>query len=80
MFNFFKKKTTQGTKTVFKLSGLHCSSCGLSIDNNLEEIDGVFESKTNYARAEAVVYFDPTKTTEKALKKAISESGYQVLD
>ncbi len=80
MFNLFKKKTIQGTKAIFKLSGLHCSSCALSIDNTLEEIDGVIETKTNYAKAEAIVYFDSKKTSPEALKKAIIGAGYQVLD
>lgn len=80
MFNIFKKKQSQGTKAVFKLSGLHCSSCGLSIDNALEEVDGVMQSATSYAKAESVVYFDPEKTNKKALKKAIQKAGYQVLD
>ncbi len=80
MFNLFKKKQPQGTKVTFKLSGLHCSSCGLSIDNALEEVDGVIESTTSYAKAESVVYFDKEKTDLKSLKKAIQKVGYQVLD
>jgi len=80
MFNIFKKRTQPGTKIVFKLSGLHCSSCGISIDNALEEIDGVFESKTSYSKAESVVYFDANKTNEKTLKRAIQGAGYQVVD
>lgn len=80
MFDLFKKKQPQGTKAVFKLSGLHCSSCGLSIDNALEEVDGVAASTTSYAKAESVIYFDPDKTDLKSLKKAIQKAGYQVLD
>lgn len=80
MFNLFKKKQPQGTKAVFRLSGLHCSSCGLSIDNALEEVDGVMQSATNYAKAESVIYFDEEKTDLKNLKKTIQKAGYQVLD
>lgn len=80
MFNIFKKKQPQGTRAVFKLSGLHCSSCGLSIDNALEEVDGVTQSATSYAKAESIIYFDPKKTDLKSLKKAIQNAGYQVLD
>lgn len=80
MFNLFKKKQPQGTKAVFKLSGLHCSSCGLSIDNALEEVDGVMQSATSYAKAESVIYFDPDRTDLKSLKKTIQKAGYQVLD
>ncbi len=69
MFNFFKKKNKQGTKVIFKLSGLHCSSCGISIDNALEETEGVIESSTSYAKAESTIYFDSSKTDEKSSKK-----------
>lgn len=80
MFNLFKKEDKNGTRIVFKLSGLHCSSCALSIDNTLEEIDGVFEAKTSYSKAKTVVYFDLNKTNEKSLKRAIQGAGYQVVD
>lgn len=80
MFNIFKKKQPQGTKVTFKLSGLHCSSCGLSIDNALEEVDGVIQSATSYAKAESVIYFDEEKTNLQSLKKTIQKAGYQVLD
>jgi P-type Cu+ transporter len=78
MFNIFKKKAMQGEKVVFKLSGLHCASCAMSIDNALEEVEGVHESKTSFAKTEAVVHFDPQKTNHEELKRAIQGAGYQV--
>lgn len=80
MLNLFKKKQEKGTKVIFKLSGLHCSSCGLSIDNALEEVDGVVQSATSYAKAESIVYFDQEKTNTKILKQTIQKAGYQVID
>jgi len=79
MFSLFKKKTIQGEDVVFKLSGLHCSSCAMSIDNALEEVDGVQEAVTSYAKAETKVSFDPKKTSHEELKRAIQGAGYQVL-
>lgn len=79
MFNFFKKKAAEGEQVAFKLSGLHCSSCAMSIDNTLEEIDGVLETSTSYAKAETKVHFDPQKTNQEELKRAIQGAGYQVL-
>lgn len=79
MLNLFKKKAIQGEKVVFKLSGLHCSSCGLSIDNALEEVDGVIEAATSYAKSETKVQFDPQKTNHEELKRAIQGAGYQVI-
>ncbi len=79
MLNLFKKKAAQGEQVVFKLSGLHCSSCAMSIDNALEEVDGVLETSTSYAKAETKVHFDPKKTNHDQLKRAIQGAGYQVI-
>ncbi len=79
MFNLFKKKSVAGEKITFKLSGLHCSSCAMSIDNALEEIPGVLETNTSFAKSETRVSFDPTKTNQEELKRAIQGAGYQVI-
>lgn len=54
MFNIFKKKKT-GEIITLKLSGLHCASCSLNIDGELEEVSGVISSNTSYARQESVL-------------------------
>jgi Cu+-exporting ATPase len=79
MFNLFKKKSAAGEKITFKLSGLHCSSCAMSIDNALEEIPGVLETSTSFAKAETRVNFDPKITNQEELKRAIQGAGYQVI-
>ncbi len=86
MFNFFKqwsngKKATndQLQTATFKLSGLHCSSCGLTIDNALEDLVGVREASTSYAKGEVRVLFDPKQVQSKQLKSAIQGAGYQVI-
>lgn len=50
----------------------------MSIDNALEEVDGVLETSTSYAKAETKVSFDPQKTSREELKNAIQGAGYQV--
>ncbi len=78
MFNLFKKKT-QGEKITFKLSGLHCTACSLTIDDELEGTPGVFSARTNYAKQDSVVSYDPTKVSPSALRAAITKLGYEVL-
>lgn len=75
MWNPFAKKTS-GTQVVFKLSGLHCVSCALNIDGELEDTPGVIASKTIYAKNRATVIYDPTKIDVEKLKKVISKLGY----
>lgn len=41
--------------------GMHCTSCAMNIDGELEDIKGVKESQTNYAKQQTEVTFDPEK-------------------
>jgi P-type Cu+ transporter len=66
-------------KTKLKLSGLHCTSCAVNIDLTVEDIPGVKNSDTNFAKSEAEVTFDPNLTDEKSIKTAIHNLGYQVV-
>lgn len=78
MFNIFKKKATGETITL-KLSGLHCASCSLNIDGELEEISGVVSSNTSYARQESVVTYDPALAKPDSFIKIIEGLGYKVV-
>lgn len=58
---------------------MHCSSCAMNIDNDLEEIDGVISAKTNYAKGETEVIFKEGRVNQSAVKKTIEKLGYKVL-
>lgn len=77
MFDFLRKKK-QGEKIVLQLDGMHCSSCSLNVDSVLEEIDGVYESNTSYAKQQTVAYIDPNKVNLQEIKSAITKLGYTV--
>lgn len=84
MFNLFKKKPTglpaqAGSTITLKLSGLHCSSCSLNIDGELEELPGVISSSTSYAKQESTITYDPKLTTPAHFKPVIEKLGYQVI-
>lgn len=78
MFNFFSKKSTANTESItLSLSGLHCTSCAVNIDLSLEDLDGVVNSKTNYAKSSATVDYEPGKTNTKRIITEIEKLGYQ---
>lgn len=79
MFDFFKRKPDQnvGEKLTLKLSGLHCTSCAVNIDLTLEDLPGIAESKTNYARSTAEVYYDPEKINQDKIITEIKKLGYR---
>ncbi len=78
MFNFFKSKKSGETITL-KLSGLHCSSCSLNIDGELEDLKGVISSNTSYAKQVSVINYDPELVDPMAFTEVIEGLGYQVL-
>jgi len=63
-------------KVIFKISGMHCTSCAMNIDGGLEDTDGVIESNTNYARQQTEVKFDADKVSENKIVEIIKEVGY----
>ncbi|KKR01025.1 MAG: hypothetical protein UT26_C0036G0004 [Microgenomates group bacterium GW2011_GWC1_39_12] len=63
------------TKTL-KLSGMHCVSCSMLIEGELEDI-GV-QAKANYAKQLVEVAFDEKKIAEEAIVAVIEKLGYTV--
>lgn len=65
-------------KKTFKIDGMHCTSCALSIDMDLEDLEGVISSKTSYAKQETEVEFDEEKLKVENIVKTIGDTGYKV--
>lgn len=65
------------TTRTFAIAGMHCTSCAMSIDWELEEIDGVAAAKTSYAKARTEVRFDPARVAEPELVAAIARAGFE---
>lgn len=59
--------------------GMHCTSCAMNIDGELEDTDGVKQSNTNYAKQETEVEFDEKKMSEEKIVEIIKAVGYAVL-
>lgn len=65
------------SRLTLTIDGMHCSSCALNIDFELEDLDGVHESKTHYAKQLTIVTFDPDKVQIDTMLKIIDDLGYQ---
>ena len=78
MFGFFEKKPSENTRRItLTLSGMHCTSCAVNIDLTLEDLPGVANSKTNYARSRATIDFEPEKIDPDTIISEISKLGYE---
>lgn len=65
------------TKAKLKVSGMHCASCALSIDDRLEELEGVRTASTSFRRGQTKLQFDEDKVDLAVVRSAIAELGYQ---
>ena len=66
-------------KKKFKIIDMHCTSCALTIDMDLEDLDGVTKAQTSYAKAECEVEFDSAKLELNILIETIKKSGYTAM-
>lgn len=64
-------------KKKFKIDGMHCSSCAMTIDFDLEDLEGVKSVKTSYAKQETEVEFEEGKVEVEQIIKHIGKIGYQ---
>ncbi len=55
----------------FRISGMNCATCTKILENALKNEPGVRDVVANYIIDAAVVEYDPTKTDEAALRKAV---------
>jgi len=64
-------------KKVFKIIGMHCTSCAMSIDGDLEDyVKGVKSAKTSYAKQECEVEFEEEIVMIEQIVKTIENAGY----
>jgi len=58
------------------VDGMTCSSCAVGVRTMLKHTEGIVYADASYERKDAVVKYDPTRTTEKKILAAITSFGY----
>ncbi len=66
-------------KTALDISGMHCASCALNIENRLKKQPGVKAANVNYALEKAQVEYDCSQCSEEDIKNAVKDAGYKVV-
>lgn len=64
-------------KVKLKIDGMHCTSCVMLIEGDLEDCNGVKCATCNYAKGECVVEADG-EIDESKIEKIITDDGYTV--
>jgi Cu+-exporting ATPase len=61
----------------FTVTGMHCTSCGILIDDTLEDdVPGITRSETNVRKGQTIVTAAEGVSAE-AIAAAIASAGYQ---
>ena len=66
--------------TTIAIKGMTCASCAGIIEDALSSLVGVYSAVVNLATERAVVRYDPEQVTLAAMKAAIVNAGYEVID
>lgn len=65
-------------KIKLKIEGMHCTSCAMNIDGDLEDnVPGVKSAKTSYAKQECEVEFEEEVVGIEQIIAQVKETGYQ---
>lgn len=60
-----------------RVEGMHCASCGMLIDDELEDLQGVLSSQTSVRKATTTVRVDRQRCEPQDVIAAITAVGYQ---
>jgi len=63
-------------KISLDITGMHCASCVMHIEEALQAVPGVRAAAVNLATEKAVVEVEPTQVQPEALIHAVEEAGY----
>lgn len=63
-------------KKKFKIEGMHCSSCALTIDMDLEDLEGIKKARTSYAKSELEIEFEQDKINDEQISETVKKAGY----
>lgn len=61
---------------VLAIKGMHCASCGMIIDDALEELPGVLRSQTDLRSETTTVHLDEGGADLAEVLDAIAREGY----
>ena len=73
-------RSSAGQVAYVTIKGMTCAGCEQHVKSELAKLSGVTKANVSYARGNAAVMFDPKQTSIDRIRKAVSVTGYQVVD
>ncbi len=66
-------------RAALRVSGMHCASCSLAVEEALAKDPAVRSARVNLAANTAEVDYDPNRTDLASLERAVTDAGYGVV-
>lgn len=66
-------------KERFRVRGMHCVGCVMTVEGALEDVLGVKAANANYAHQWVDVEYDEREVTDEQLVAAITAAGYEAI-
>src|SRR3989338_8572261 len=66
-------------KEVFKIRGMHCASCAMTIEKAVLKLPGIKLAQVNFAAETLLAEFDEKEADIKTLKDAVKNVGYELV-
>ena len=68
------------SEVTVSVGGMTCATCAQTIESSLMDLDGVYSAVVNLATERVTVRYDPDAVTLPAIKAAIVDAGYSILE
>ena len=65
-------------KLIIHITGLHCRSCEMLVEDKLSEIPEISRAKVNYKNGTAEIFYDSQKPNDQEVVEAIRSAGYDI--
>lgn len=62
------------------IKGMTCEACETHVNHEVNKLPGIIRSVASYEKKNALIQFDPSKTTVSQIIDAVHITGYKVID
>jgi copper chaperone CopZ len=64
-------------KKIYRVEGMHCSNCAMSIEGIEDELPGIKQVSASYQKANMSVEFEEQLVSEEQILSALEKRGYR---
>ncbi|MFT5724212.1 MAG: Cu2+-exporting ATPase, partial [Bacteroidia bacterium] len=69
----------ENIKASYKVSGMTCAACAISVESYLSPLTGIHNIAVNYPNQSVSIDYDSTKITIETIQEKIKKIGYDIL-